>query len=190
MSNPRSLSHNPPAVSGQAVVQVASKPESQGWLVYQAHANGGAVFASAEDAIRSEAIHGALEESKTWGEFKSRLPEGEWDTVEERLSEHYGYPDDGEDDEADEDRPRWEDACAPFSAEEIPGFSDGDYPPWLQQCLDEVLPAEVLAQYAERKSSIFNGDFWFIPNERADEVAEALRQRGYEVEEAGFLRFF
>jgi hypothetical protein len=84
--------------------------------------------------------------------------------------------------------PHWEWASTPFDASDVPGFSDGDYPRWAQQRMAEVLPADLLVQFAEQQVSMHNGWFWFIPHDRAAELAGALRARGYEVEHTPFLR--
>jgi hypothetical protein len=79
----------------------------------------------------------------------------------------------------------------PFSGyDDIPAAADGDYPPWLQQRLDDVLPQSILDRFAEQKSSQVNGRYWHIDAAKADEVAEALRTLGFEVRRAGELSFF
>ena len=58
----------------------------QGWLVVKYAGNGGLVVQSVEDAIYQDAIQGAIEEAKTYGEFRRLLPEGEWENVVDPLS--------------------------------------------------------------------------------------------------------
>jgi hypothetical protein len=60
-------------------------PSEQPWLVYKFAGNGGLVFQSVHDALYDEAVHGALEEARTWGEFRRLLPAGEWEAIAERL---------------------------------------------------------------------------------------------------------
>jgi hypothetical protein len=157
-------------------------PEPVGWLVYKFAANGGVVFDSAEQAVYDEAVQGALAEAQTWGEFRRMLPAGEWASIEEALRE----AETGDEDDPDP-RP-WERPSTPFDPSAIPGFSDGDYPRWAQQSMDEVLPADLLAAFAEKQASVHQGWFWFIPHDRAEELVEALRARGYRVEHTPFLR--
>jgi hypothetical protein len=157
-------------------------PEPVGWLVYKLAANGGVVFDSIEQALYAEAVNGALAEAQTWGEFRKMLPPGEWEDIEDALREAETG------DEDDPDRLFWERARTPFDPSVIPGFSDGDYPRWAQQHMDDVLPGDLLAEFAEQQSSIHNGSFWFIPHDRAEALAEALRSRGYRVEHTPFLR--
>jgi hypothetical protein len=156
--------------------------EPVGWLVYKLAANGGVVFDSVKHALVDEAVNGALAEAQTWGEFRKMLPAGEWDSIEDALREAHTF------DEDDSDPPFWERPSTPFDPAFIPGFSDGDYPRWAQQRMDDVLPGDLLEEFAEQRSSIHNGSFWFIPHDRADALAEALRSRGYRVEHTPFLR--
>jgi hypothetical protein len=172
---PRPSSSDAPDSSSHA-------PEPVGWLVFKFAANGGVVVDSVERALRDEAVHGALSEAQTWGDFRRMLPLGEWTHIEDLLREGHTS------DEDDSDPPFWERPNSPFDPSVIPGFSDGDYPRWAQQCMDDVLPGDLLEEFAEQRSSIHNGSFWFIPHDRADALAEALRSRGYRVEHTPFLR--
>ena len=159
-----------------------SKVQESEWLVYKYAANGGLVFQRVADAVYDEALHGALSEAKTWGEFRRLLPEGEWETIQDLLIDWGGY------DEDDPERERWELDETPFSPHSIPGFSDGDYPTWAQQSLDEVLPEDLLLTFGTRASSVHNGPFWLVPHDAAEPLVAAPRARGYQVEAATFLR--
>jgi hypothetical protein len=77
----------------------------------------------------------------------------------------------------------------PFSGESLPGWSDGDYPPWLQQEMSNLLPASVLSQFGERKSTFVNGSFWLIPEQNLPGICTALEALGWEIECAQELRF-
>ena len=167
-------------------------PEPVVWLVYSLAGNGGAVFDTVDHAIYADAVHGALQEAKTWGEFRRLLPEGEWETVEERLSEAFG--DEllqREDEEENEDEPaperHWENDAAPFTMSDVPGLDEGDYPAWRQADMEEVVPEDLLEAFGKIEASP-NGPFWLVPHENAAALADALRLRGYHVEEASFLR--
>ena len=184
MSNARKSKKTQPSTARPS----NAAPPLLGWLVYRAHPNGGAVFAEVSEAICLDAIHQALSDAQTWGEFRRLLPEGEWDVVEELLIEAYGALDG--DDDPDPGRPEWELDDAKFDRAAIPGCPEGDYPRWLQQSLDDLLPREVIEQYAKRTSSLINGAYWFIDATWADEVAAVLRRYGYAVERAEFLQFF
>ena len=78
------------------------------WIVYREIAGLDLViFADVDTAVHEDAIYSALRESDTWGEFRRRLPAGEWPAIAERLFL-------GEDEVEDEDRRPWEDDNAPF----------------------------------------------------------------------------
>ena len=156
------------------------RPEApEGWLVYHEVGNGGLVFDTVENALYAEALSGALEEAKTWGEFRRMLPAGEWETVEALLQSRSAHDD-------DEGAP-WDEDAAPFTSSDIPGLDDGYYPEWRQADMEEVVPEDLLETFGKRECSP-NGMFWLVPHEHAEALAEALRQRGYHVEEASFLR--
>jgi hypothetical protein len=82
----------------------------------------------------------------------------------------------------------WAQDQTPFTPEQVPGFCDGDYPRWRQQSLDEVLPEDLLNEFATTQHSVHNGPFWFIPHESDTALVNALRLRGFHVEDAPFLR--
>lgn len=141
-------------------------------VLYRAHPNGGAVFAYESDARRTDAIYRALQDAKTWGQFREMLPEGEWASIRRMVKR------------IPNERTAFE------GYEDIPAASDGDYPPWLQQQLADVLPAIILDRFAEQKSSAVNGLYWHIDWDKADQVAEALRELGLKVSPADELKFF
>jgi hypothetical protein len=79
------------------------------------------VFRTPERASYVAGLFAALY-SKTWGEFRSRIPADEWDWLAKRLEE-IPAPDDLFDEAA------------------VPGFSDGEWPP----CSYQEVKAVVLA---------------------------------------------
>lgn len=157
-------------------------------LLYRDHPNGGAVFAEKAVALRIDAIHRALDKAKTWGEFRRMLPKGEWAKLERQLMED-GDPRSAED---DDEAIRWDLDDTPFSGYggSIPSASDGDYPLWLQQVQDKILPSDILKTFATLKDSVLNGYFWYIEEEKGDQIAALLRARGYTVERADKLQFW
>jgi hypothetical protein len=171
------------------------------WLVVKYCANGGLCVDTVPSALYDEQVHGALEEAKTLGEFWLMLPDQERDKLSDfffaALSEARSedvdedeLPDDWQDRVFDDcDSPAyWAQDRTPFSPEQVPGFCDGDYPQWRQQALDEVLPEDVLSQFATTMHSVHNGPFWFIPHESDTALINVLRLRGFHVEETPFLR--
>lgn len=171
------------------------------WLVVKYCANGGLCVDTIESALYDERLNGALEEAKTLGEFWLMLPAQEresladffFDALSEARSEDVNEDersDDWQGQVADDcDSPEyWAKDQTPFMPEQIPGFCDGDYPRWRQQALDEVLPEDLLSRFATTAHSVHNGPFWFIPHESASALINALRLRGFHVEETPFLR--
>ena len=89
-------------------------------------ANGGLVFADPERARGVSRIDAALSESRTWGEFRAAMDPEEHERLVSTIFDEEGLA-----------RPAPE---TPFRAEEVPGYCDGDYPRWLRQETDDVLP--------------------------------------------------
>src|SRR5688572_30351785 len=103
---------------------MTSKRSSSRTLLYRVSPyNGGVVFAPAARAELVARINRALKKSRTWSEFRRSMPRAEYSRVM-RVYDENGEP-----------RPRGSDQ---FSSESVPGFSDGDYPPWLQQEMDTI----------------------------------------------------
>lgn len=149
-SEKRAMSHSP----------LRGKKDSGRQLYYRQAPQGYIVFAPPERAILVDQIHRAIGESTTWGEFRKRLPAGEYKKLYgERFSadpEILAEADDAREPADDE----------PFSSECVPGFSDGDYPPWLAAEQDRCLPSSVLKEFATRESSFVSGSFWCFDIER------------------------
>ena len=130
--------------------------------------NGGLVFAPERLAREVAAIHQAIRTSRSWGEFRA-APDDPQEFVRILVA---AFDDQGEGRPSDADR---------FEGEMIPGFTEGDYPPWLQGRMDEYLPHAVLNNFATREVTAVNGSFYFIPEDKADEMCAALRPFGFEV---------
>lgn len=138
------------------------------------------VFAPPEVAESCDRMHRALK-AGTWGEVRAILDEREFSELCARMAMTAG-----EDDEA------WctpADA-APFDAESVPGFSDGDYPPWLQSRMDQWIPAGLFAEYADRRFSVVNESFWEIGQRWKRELVVELGLLGIEVIERPDLKFW
>lgn len=137
--------------------------------------NGGLVFATPERAELVSRVHRAIASAETWGEFRRLMPRVEYSHVVRAFDENC------------EPRPRGTD---PFDPESVPGWSDGDYPPWLQSQMDRLLPYEVLKRYGKLEATAINGSFWMIPADRIDEVRAALEALNYVVEQRDDLNFW
>ena len=158
----------PPKMALEAFeIMNPAKPEK---LFYRkSRANEGLVFASAERAKFIDQIHRAFIHSKTWGELRKALPEGEYRNFEE-MWEPGDHTDDEEDDFKD--------------------FLDGSYPAWLQTEMHEVLPKEILESYAENANTMLDGNYWHIDPYYETELVEKLIQLGFEVEKREDLEFW
>jgi len=111
----------------------------------------------------------ALEESKTWGELRRNLPEGEW---EDHFQPHF---DDYEEDVPGDDEP--------FEADDAPGRGDGDYPPWLAQEQLDWFPPELIEKFGgDVGPSVLNGEFLDLPADKAEQIAQDLRAMRHTVE--------
>lgn len=172
------------------------------WLVVKYCANGGLCVDTVTSALYDEQVHGALEEAQTLGEFWRMLPAQERETLSdfffdalcearlETVEDEDDLPDEWQDRVAEDcdSSAYWKTDQTPFTPDQIPGFCDGDYPRWRQQALDEVLPEDLLNTFATTEQSVHNGPYWFIPHEADTALINALRIRGFHVEEAPFLR--
>lgn len=142
------------------------------------------VFAPPEVAEETDRIHRAITESKTWGEFRSRMPPEEYAQLyEETFSSDPEVI--AEDPEAapppDEEE---------FSSECVPGFCDGDYPRWIAGEQERYVSVDILRAFGTREHTMLNGSCWRIYENRREEVFAALRRQGYTLVEREDLEFF
>ena len=106
------------------------------------------VFASAGVAEEVDRIHRAIEESRTWGEFRRRMPAAAYADL---YADYFN--DDPELLEEDPDAvPPADDE--PFSSDRVPGYCDGDYPLWIASVQERFLPEDLLRAYGTREVSI------------------------------------
>ena len=145
------------------------------------------VFTSLDRAIEIDRLHRAIETSTIWGEFRKSIGPEEYASL---YADYFEKPDPDEDPE-DIDPDTLEPADdAPFDSECVPGFSDGDYPPWLAPEIDLHVPEEILGQFAKRKDTMLNGSYYHIDAENREGIVRALREAGFEVEERQDLKFW
>jgi hypothetical protein len=139
-------------------------------LVYRVGpANDGVVFATPERARYVANLHDAFG-SKTWGEFRSRIPAEEWEQLAQGFDEVPG-PDE------------------PFEFEAVPGYCDGDWPPWLQKEIVRVLPPPLVRKYAEASMTLINGVYFHIRQEDLPELLRKLESRGIRATHEPDLQF-
>lgn len=137
--------------------------------------NGGLVVATEGRARHVAQIHQAISSSKTWAEFRRAMPRLEYSEIL-RIFDDEGEP-----------RPKGTDK---FYGEMLPGWSDGDYPPWLQPEMSGLIPETLLERYCKLESTSLNGSFWWIPPEAAEQICAELSAMGWKVEHAPELPFW
>jgi hypothetical protein len=148
----------------------------KGKLLYRIAAHNGGLVLATEDRARCVArIHEAIRTSRTWADFRHAMPRREYSTVLRIL------------DEQCEPRPKGGDA---FSGEMLPGWTDGDYPPWLQAEMSTLIPNAILTRFGKRKVTHHNGSFWWIPPEATGAICAELSAAGWTVEHAPDLPFW
>ena len=142
------------------------------------------VFAPPDVAVEVDRIHRAIEQSKTWGEFRQRMPT-------RAYTELYAgrFSDDPEVLAEDPDLATPADG-APFSSSEVPGYCEGDYPLWIASVQERYVPLDLLRKHGTREDSSLNGSFWRVYSPHRDAILDALRARGYELSEREDLNFW
>jgi len=123
----------------------------------------GVVLMAHDFFLRLLAIWRAAARSATWAGFLVQLPHPLREEVISRL--------DGDTPQSD----------AAFSIEDIPGFSDGDWPPFANQEMMTLLPegVKVMGKIGETN---FNGPRLDIPASQEFAVVDELRKLGWSVE--------
>lgn len=142
------------------------------------------VFAPPEIAEENDRIYRAITESKTWGEFRSRMPPQEYAA----LTANSFSSDPEEIAEGPEVAPPSDEE--EFSSECIPGFCDGDYPRWIAGEQQRYVSRDILQAFGKREYTMLNGPCWRIDESRREEVLAALRAEGHELVERDDLEFY
>jgi len=141
-------------------------------------------------ASEGDQIYHALLTASTWGALRQMMPAGEFDSLT-RWTDNGGESifDDSPtgttpapevlqtlEELGDEYVTRPE---ALFSPEHIPGFSEGDYPLFLELEQHGLMPPAFCARFGQRVTGFTSGSWWELPAERADEMKSALEAIGY-----------
>jgi hypothetical protein len=142
----------------------------------QAPGNGDLVFAEPGTAQYIDTINCALRAS-TWGEFRKLMPEEEYEEIVSSQYEYIGEP---------ELVPSNEDT---FDSAIVPGYHDGDYPPWLQKDMEDVLPENIAKEYGTIVSTVLNGNYLSLPTEYEHQIVDSLKKQGYIVKRRDDLSF-
>jgi hypothetical protein len=159
------------------------------------------IYALPERALFYSRVRTALDDSKTWAEFRCAMPRREYSRLIREVFDSKGLR-----------RPRGSDT---FDTSQIPetetgvreravyeaimggfmmhGMGDAmggaTYPGWLaQDMLHGVLPDDILKKYGEYSESFASGSCVYIRTEDLDEVNAELEKRGYELIDGSDLR--
>ena len=140
--------------------------------------NEGVVLAEPVRATFVSDIHVALSTAQTWGEFRQLMPFEEYRRL---VIEMFGEPGElqavpGDDEE--------------FDSSYIWGYHDGDYPPWLQAEIGQVLPPDLLERYTEAIGTRLNGDYYQIEDGDFVALKAELEARGYDLIDRSDLFFY
>ena len=155
-----------------------SEVHSQRLLYYrQAPHDSYLVFAPPERALLIDQVHRAIQGSTTWGEFRKRMAAGEY----QRLYKDIFSSDPDVIGESEDAREPADDR--PFTSACVPGFSDGDYPPWLAPEQDSYLPSELSREFATRANTFVNRSFWRVDPKNVALIVERLKVLGYQAEQ-------
>ena len=134
------------------------------------------VFMPRPAAERLIAVRGAINSSRTWGEFKQAMPADSYQHVVELMREAAE-----EDTAEDEELPdHWEpDGETAFDAEQIPGFADGDWPEWPAQAALEWVPKDIQRRFGVEATSFHSGDSLELAIEQEAAIVAAFVEHGY-----------
>ena len=142
----------------------------------QAPGNGDLVFADPSDALYIDTLNQALRAS-TWGEFRKLMPEDQYEEIVSSQYEYIGEPELVPSDEY------------AFDSAIVPGYHDGDYPPWLQKDMESVLPDDIAEEYGTIVSTMLNGNYLSLPSEYEHQIVDSLKRQGYVVKRRDDLSF-
>ena len=140
-------------------------------------ANEGVVLAEPVRATFIADIHYAISTAQTWGQFRELMPFEEYRRL---VIEMFGEPGNFQAVPADDEK---------FDSSHIWGYHDGDYPPWLQAEIGQVLPPDLLDKYAVLEQSVMNGSYYVIYDDDFPDLKAELKARGYELIDRSDLQF-
>jgi len=142
------------------------------------------VFAPPEIAEENDRIYRAITESKTWGEFRRRMPPQEYAAL---TADSFSTDPEEIAEDPDAAPPLDEEE---FSSECVPGFCDGDYPRWIAGEQERYVSIDILQAFGKREYTVLNGPCWRIDQSRRGEVLAALQAEGHELVERDDLEFY
>jgi hypothetical protein len=110
-------------------------------------------------------VRDAIENARTWGEFRLLLPERRW----REIADDYAP--------VEEEPPPADDE--PFAADAVPGYIDGDWPEWPAQQMLDWMPQDIQDRFGDVGSSMVSGDSLYIDPASERDVVAALQNAGY-----------
>lgn len=143
--------------------------------------NGGIVLAPPRLARYVSRIHHAIATARTWDDFRQRLPAGEYVALLDAMVQH------------GRDMKQLPAPNQPFVPDWIPGYTQGQYPMWMQQEMASYLDIAVLdvvERLALLETTAFGTTYLFIPPAALDLLERELNALGYALEHAPDLTFF
>jgi hypothetical protein len=150
-------------------------------LVYGVWAEAQFVVLPKSRATRLARIQDAFAESKTWGEFKQRIPQELYKRILESIKENQVTY---ETDERDVKLPAAND---PFLADNLPENDEGTWFPWPGREMMESLPEEIQSRFGKIEESMCGGAFLEIDPSNGARVIQELERLGYECVEDQLL---
>jgi hypothetical protein len=148
------------------------QPSKGAELVYGVYRNDELVFIPKQQAFELAQLREALTTAKTWGEFKAKVPAHLYKETVYLYSDYEEDDEDGEEPEAPGDKDE-------FVADDIPGHGDGDWPIWAAQAMLEWVPQDVQERFGRVAATRLSGEYLYLPENRADEIASAMQSHGY-----------
>ena len=171
-----------------AETEVCQKPG----VVFQLWSDDAGVFFSKETYARYRLIEIAIGKAKTWQEFEELLPDSEFERLDlwwANGGEHAYHDSEQLRFIAAEDITEFRRLCGEsriirpldkFDASRI-GVDEGDYPPWLSNTADDILPKEFVERFGNRVGGMTSGTWTEYPLEDLMEMVEVLSLEGHSV---------
>lgn len=114
----------------------------------------------------------AVNHAKTWREFWQRIPQGQRECLGFPACVHP---------EAEGEEPQYPNDDTSFDMGRLSSNWNGEYPTLAHINGDYWMPQELQDEYSNAVQSFLSGSWNVYPPERAEELAEELRRRGYAV---------
>jgi hypothetical protein len=157
-----------------------TRGDSRTELVY-GEGGEGLLFLEKEYALDIARFREALTRASTWGELKSRVSDERYrETVDKWVeSEHDRLLYEGDLEDNDEPKVPRPDADDAFDAEEIWGYSDGDWPEFAPRMMGTWVDEEIIEEHGFYVYPTLNAEYPMIGFDNEEKVVSLLEERGY-----------